>query len=66
MSGITLLEDDSPMPFGKEHRDKPMREVPVGYLHWMWKNKVHAPAVQDYIKRNLSALQKEDEDRIWE
>lgn len=61
------LEDLSPMPFGK-HKGQPMQDVPARYLHWLWTNgkeqNKECP-VADYIRRNLSALKKENSDAIW-
>lgn len=61
------LSDLDPMPFGK-HEGKPMQDVPVGYLHWLWheghKNEPDS-RVGDYIRRNLSALRMEYPDGIW-
>ncbi len=31
------FEDTDKMPFGC-HKDKPLQDVPVGYLHWLWCN----------------------------
>lgn len=66
---VQILNDDSPMPFGKKYRGIPMRKVPVGYLHWI-NEEVHfgnldLQAVRSYIFMNIEALRKEDPDRIW-
>ena len=60
-----MLEDNSPMPFGK-HKNKPMEEVPASYLLWLWdeldQDKIlnkHQKAVQDYVKDNWDVLNKE-------
>ena len=61
------LSDTSPMPFGM-HQGKPMRDIPCAYLHWLWckgKRSNKVCAVADYIRRNLDALSKENEDAIW-
>lgn len=55
------------MPFGK-FKGKPMSDVPVSYLHWLWnsgKKEDKQCAVADYIRRNLNALQMENRDLIW-
>lgn len=61
------LDDLSPMPFGK-HKDKPMQDVPVYYLHWLWNNgmKTEQSPVANYIRKNIEALKKEKEDLIWD
>lgn len=63
------LTDTDLMTFGK-HRGKQMQDVPVSYLHWMWKDVSHGAAehtdrVRDYIKENLHALAVENKDLIW-
>lgn len=67
MRAQTLLDDDSPMPFGK-HRGIPMRDVPASYLHWLWqdglKNDRRSP-VACYIRANLNALKEEHPDGLW-
>jgi hypothetical protein len=64
---MNKLKDTDPMPFGM-HKGKPMQDVPVGYLHWIWtsglKNDPHKP-VHQYIKDNLDALKMENKDLIW-
>jgi len=62
------LEDTSPMPFGK-FKGKPMQDVPVSYLHWLWHN-INPPTnsnvdVLEYIKENMDALKMENKDLIW-
>jgi uncharacterized protein (DUF3820 family) len=62
-----VLEDLSPMPFGK-YMGVPMQDVPARYLHWLWCNgKKDNPdcPVADYIRRNISALESEHPDGIW-
>jgi len=54
-----ILKDDSPMPWGKEHKGKAMVDVPASYLLWMWENKKGGPFVRKYIKDNLEVLKKE-------
>lgn len=61
------LEDSSPMPFG-QYKGLRMDKVPARYLHWLWvngkKEDVRCP-VANYIRSNLTVLQKEYEDGIW-
>lgn len=69
MTGTTggQLEDSSPMPFGK-HAGLRMDRVPAQYLHWLWTNGKKQDKrcpVAEYIRRNLTVLQKEYEDGIW-
>jgi uncharacterized protein (DUF3820 family) len=55
------------MPFGK-HRNEPMQDVPVSYLHYLWQSGMKADNqsnVADYIRRNIDALAKENPDLIW-
>jgi len=62
------LNDDSPMPFGK-HRGIPMTEVPVNYLHYLWTNGMEHDKVSPvaiYIRANLSVLESENKDLIWD
>ena len=60
------LGDSDPMPFGK-HKGKPMKSIPVEYLHYLWQqglSKEDKP-VANYIRRCLPALKKENTDLIW-
>jgi len=62
-----LLDTDL-MPFGI-HKGTPMQDVPASYFHWLWINGMRNDTrsdVADYIRRNLTALQKEHPDGIWE
>lgn len=58
------------MPFGM-HKGKPMQDVPVSYLHWLWtKEGWHRAAargnpVADYTFENLEAMKMENPDLIW-
>ncbi len=63
---MTLLTDDSPMPFGK-HKGVPMMKVPASYLHWWWTkaDSTSHPQVAAYIEKNLKSLEKEHSDGIW-
>ena len=71
---MTQLTDNDPMPFGKygkESRDpRNMAQVPADYLFWLWTNglreKTLTSNVADYIQRNLSSLQMEYPDGIWD
>ena len=65
------LTDLSPMPFGK-FKGKPMQDVPVRYLNWLWEEirksgvtNAEAAQVEFYIRKNLHALQQENPDLIW-
>jgi len=61
------LEDTDTMPFGK-HKGVPMQDVPASYLHYLWTNGMENDRqsnVADYIRRNVTALQKEHPDGIW-
>jgi len=60
------LQDTDPCPQGK-FKGKPMQDLPVKYLHWLWvefKIDENSP-VGDYIKRNLDVLKLENTDLIW-
>lgn len=61
------LNDQSPMPFGK-HKGEAMEDVPASYFRWLWNNgnKYEKTPVADYIRENLSVLQSEDSDGIWD
>lgn len=60
------LQDTSPMPFGK-YKGEQMQDVPASYLCWLWgeKKSDHVCPVADYIRRNLTVLEKEHPDGIW-
>lgn len=62
----TVLVDLSPMPFGK-HKGKPMQDVPVEYLHYLWHNglKYEHSNVAEYIRKNIDVLQTENKDLVW-
>lgn len=67
-NNIVPLHDDDPMPFGK-HKGLRMSEVPVEYLHYLWSNGKQFDKtcrVAAYIRANLSILETENEDLIWE
>ena len=70
------LEDLSPMPFGK-HAGAPMQDVPADYLFYLWTNglekkgkdqylRTDQDRVAAYIRSNLSHLEQEHPDGIWE
>jgi len=65
---MKVLEDDDKMPWGK-YKDERMEDVPAQYLHYLWingkKNDKLCP-VANYIKENMSFLQSEHPDGIWE
>lgn len=62
---MKALNDDSPMPFGK-YKGQPMKQVPTEYLHWYWSRTERANApLNEYIKRNLAALEDENDDLLW-
>jgi hypothetical protein len=60
------LTDASPMPWGI-HEGKPMAQLPVEYLHYIWCNMVFKDndPVRLYIKKCIPALRKENKDLIW-
>lgn len=46
-----------------------MQDVPASYLHWLWANGKAGDKlcpVADYIRRNISTLETEYPDGIWE
>lgn len=61
------LSDTDLMPFGK-HKGIPMQDVPAQYLHYLWQNglKTENKPVANYIRANISALEKENPDLIWD
>lgn len=69
-----MLTDTSPMPFGKygpppKGCQRLMQDVPAYYLHHLWVNGLEfdrRSQVADYIRRNLTCLQQESPDLIWE
>ncbi len=60
------LTDTSPFPFGA-HKNKPIQDVPVNYLHWLYHNAhgKHTEPIKEYIKKSLDALKLENKDLIW-
>jgi len=53
-----MLQDDSPMPFGKYKGDK-MINVPASYLLWLYNENKCNKNVRDYIEENLDVLKME-------
>ena len=63
------MTDTDLMPFGK-FQGKPMQDVPVEYLHYLWQSGLKREPegfrpVADYIRANLNALKLENKDLIW-
>jgi uncharacterized protein (DUF3820 family) len=62
------LTDASPMPWGI-HQGKPMAQLPVEYLHFLWHDHKLKDRPQDnvsvYIKKCIPALRKENKDLLW-
>lgn len=60
---IEKFDDDTLMPFGKEHYGKRLEEVPAKYLLWMyeqpWFKAVRYIPLRDYIIENMDVLEKE-------
>jgi hypothetical protein len=56
---FTPLSDSDPCPIEGMHKGRPMGSVPAPYLDWLygqeWMPRLH-PAVYDYIKRTLKAI----------
>lgn len=57
-----ILDDDSPMPFGKYKGEK-MGNIPAKYLMWLYDNNKCNQTVKDYIEDNLDVLQYEIKNR---
>ena len=53
-----ILEDNSPMPFGKYKGDK-MENVPPEYLIYLYNQGMNKGNVKTYIIENLEVLYKE-------
>ena len=71
-TGITELEDSSPMPFG-QHEKTEMKDVPAKYLLWMNDNLVEREqggqklrddekAVMSYVQERIEAIELEAEE----
>lgn len=72
---MKILTDTDRMPMGKQHKGKPMQDVPASYMYWLWtdggpygalKFQVKTNSVANYIHCNLGALKQEYPDGIWE
>ena len=66
------LTDNDEMPFGR-YKGSYLRDVPASYFHWLWTNerdpmsrKAKVDPVADYIQRNITVLQQEHPDGIWD
>jgi len=58
-----VMNDNSPMPFGV-HKDIPLKDVPAGYLVWLYEECDTAwqdsyPALERYIEDNWDDLEDE-------
>lgn len=51
-----VLEDNSIMPIGT-HKGKPMKNVPISWYEWFFKNGSKGP-VMSYIYKNLKEITK--------
>jgi len=62
----SALTDDDRMPFGK-HAGERLGDVPAEYYHYLWQNGIDRKSqVGLYIQNNLSALEAENEDLLWD
>jgi uncharacterized protein (DUF3820 family) len=52
---MKLLDDESPMPYGKYKGEK-MANVPANYLLWMFYNQKCNYLVSTYVQENLDVL----------
>lgn len=60
-----VMNDDSPMTFGK-YKGQAVGSVPIEYLHWWWhKTDRRDAALAEYIYRNINALAEENDKLIW-
>lgn len=62
-----MLNDKSPMPFGK-FKGRPMSAVSPSHLHWLWENWDGGNdnyGVMAYIKESMDAIKMEIPDKIW-
>jgi len=50
-----ITGDDSIMPFGK-YAGRPLSEVPVNYLVWLYENRKYNRELRVYIEENLIRL----------
>jgi uncharacterized protein (DUF3820 family) len=53
------LSDNSPMPFGKLHKGKPMVEVPASYLFYIYDQGWTRGALKDYILENFEVIKEQ-------
>lgn len=52
--------DQTPFPFGKKHKGKPMGNVPAEYLIWCYDNiKDLDVGIKNYINANMQGLRQE-------
>lgn len=55
---MTVLKDESPMPWGKYKGDK-MENVPAAYLLWLDRENKATGSVKAYIDDNIDVLHKQ-------
>lgn len=55
-----MLNDKSPMPFGK-HKGTALANVPASYLLWIYDNLDLRDDLKDYITENYQQLEAEKE-----
>lgn len=53
-----ILNDNSPMPFGK-YKGVKMANVPASYLLWLYDNDKCTQEIRDYVNDNIDALELE-------
>lgn len=53
-----VLNDNSPMPYGK-YQGREMANVPAEHLLWLWENDKCCKDVREYIEDNMDVLEKE-------
>ena len=54
---MILLNDHSPMPYGK-YKGEPLKKVPPDYLLWLYYNDRASTGIKEYVERNIEALEK--------
>jgi uncharacterized protein (DUF3820 family) len=62
---MSLLKDDSSMPYGKYEGTK-MANVPASYLLWCHRERKIHPDVDRYVFQNMDVLLKEEQKEIIE
>lgn len=62
---MSLLKDESEMPYGKYAGTK-MINVPASYLLWCHRNRKIHPDVDRYVFQNMDVLIKEEQKEIIE